>query len=49
MNDLLTNDYIVSVKKVRDFIFGDLEKTLSLVNTPARAQFSSCFSTLLLY
>ena len=28
---------IVSVKKVRDFMFGDLEKTLSLVNTPARA------------
>jgi hypothetical protein len=32
-----TNDYIVSVKKVRDFMFGDLEKTLSLVNTPSRA------------
>ena len=30
---LHTNNYIVSVKKVRDFMFGDLEKTLSLVNT----------------
>ena len=32
-NDLHTNDYIASVKKVKDFMFGDLEKTLSLVNT----------------
>lgn len=36
-NDLHANDYIASVKKVRDFMFGDLEKTLSLVNTPDRA------------
>ena len=34
MVSLHTNNYIVSVKKVRDFMFGDLEKTLSLVNTP---------------
>jgi hypothetical protein len=32
-NDLHTNDYIALVKKVRDFMFGDLEKTLSLVKT----------------
>ena len=37
MVPLHINDYIVSVKKIRDFMFGDLEKTLSLVNTPARA------------
>jgi hypothetical protein len=34
---LQTSDYLVSIKKVRDFMFGDLEKTLSLVNTPDRA------------
>lgn len=34
---LQTSDYLVSVKKVRDFMFGDLEKTLSLINTPAKA------------
>jgi hypothetical protein len=28
----MTN-YLVSIKKIRDFMFGDLEKTLSLVNT----------------
>ena len=28
------NDYLDSIKKVRDFMFGDLEKTLSLVDTP---------------
>ncbi len=33
-NELDSIDYIASVKKVRDFMFGDLEKTLSLVNTP---------------
>ncbi|HEX2405628.1 MAG TPA: hypothetical protein VHJ38_00350 [Nitrososphaeraceae archaeon] len=33
MVPLHTNDYIVSVKKVRDFMFGDLEKTLSLIDT----------------
>ncbi len=33
MVSLHTNNYIVSVKKIRDFMFGDLEKTLSLVNT----------------
>ena len=32
-NDLHANDYIASVKKVRDFMFGDLEKTLSLAKT----------------
>ena len=32
-----TIDHIVSVKKVRDFMLGDLEKTLSLTNTSARA------------
>ncbi|MGE5862419.1 MAG: hypothetical protein ACM31H_01490 [Nitrososphaerales archaeon] len=37
MVDLQTSDYLVSVKKVRDFMFGDLEKTLSLINTPAKA------------
>src|SRR5215203_6168545 len=37
MAALHTSDYLVSVKKVRDFIFGDLEKTLSLVNSPAKA------------
>ena len=37
MVPLHINDYIVSVNKIRDFMFGDLEKTLSLVNTPARA------------
>ena len=50
MVPLHINDYIVSVKKVRDFMFGDLEKTLLLVNTPAKgSKFSSCLSTLLLY
>jgi hypothetical protein len=34
---LQTSDHLVSIKKVRDFMFGDLEKTLSLVNTPDRA------------
>ena len=33
MAPLHTNDYIVSVKKVKDFMFGDLEKILSLVKT----------------
>ena len=33
MVSLHSNDYIVSVKKVRDFMFGDLEKTFSLINT----------------
>jgi len=33
MVSLHTDNYIVSVKKVRDFMFGDLEKTLSLVKT----------------
>ena len=33
MASLHTNDYIASVKKVRDFMFGDLEKTFSLVDT----------------
>ena len=28
MVPLHTNDYIVSVKKVRDFMFGDLEKNI---------------------
>ena len=37
MVSLNTNDSIVSVKKIRDFMFGDQEKTLSLVNTPTRA------------
>ena len=37
MVPLHINDYIVSVKNVRDFMFGDLEKTLSLVNTPTGA------------
>ena len=32
-NDLHTNNYIDSVKKIRDFMFGDLEKTLSLAKT----------------
>ena len=32
-NDLHTNDYIDSVKKIRDIMFGDLEKTLSLAKT----------------
>jgi hypothetical protein len=31
MVSLHTDNYIVSVKKVRDFMFGDLEKTLLLV------------------
>ena len=45
-NDLHTDDYIASVKKVRDFMFGDLEKTLSLVKTSdGCSKFSSCFST----
>lgn len=49
-NDLHIDDYIASVKKVRDFMFGDLEKTLSLVKTSdGDSKFSSCFSTLLLY
>jgi hypothetical protein len=48
-NDLHIDDYIASVK-VRDFMFGDLEKTLSLVKTSdGDSKFSSCFSTLLLY
>jgi hypothetical protein len=47
-NDLHIDDYIASVK-VRDFMFGDLEKTLSLVKTSdGDSKFSSCFSTLLL-
>lgn len=33
MVSLHTDNYIVSVKKVRDFMFGDLEKTLLLVKT----------------
>jgi hypothetical protein len=33
MVSLHTHDYIISINKVRDFMFGDLEKTLSLVNT----------------
>jgi hypothetical protein len=37
MVSLHTNNYIVSVKKIRDFMFGDLEKTLSLVNTQNNA------------
>ena len=37
MVPLHINDYIVSVNKITDFMFGDLEKTLSLVNTPDRA------------
>ena len=37
MVSLHTNNYIVSVHKIRDFMFGDLEKTLSLVDTPASA------------
>jgi len=37
MVSLHTNDYIILIKKVRDFMFGDLEKTLSLVNTPEGA------------
>jgi hypothetical protein len=32
MDSIHSNDYIVSVKKVRDFMFGDLKKTLSLIN-----------------
>jgi hypothetical protein len=34
---LNNTDYLGSIKKVRDFMFRDLEKTLSLVNTPDRA------------
>ena len=30
---LNNNDYLDLIKKVRDFMFGDVEKTLSLVNT----------------
>ena len=32
-----TPDYLSSLKKVREFMFGDLEKTLSLENTLERA------------
>lgn len=49
-NDLHTDDYIASVKKVRDFMFGDLEKTLSLVKTSDGApNFLLALALLLLY